>query len=116
MCELTVDELYAVFGLARKNAEDVITENETKQIMGDPDAYFRGIFLTEENSSDVISSIQKLSQAFPWINFNKRKKFFSITLENETNRNWIFLSAQYAIKETLTANSVDCYLDVNYRD
>lgn len=114
MSELTVDELYAVFSLAKKNGEDVIAENEIKRVIGDPDAYSRGIVLTEKNTAETIINIQKLSQTFPWINFIKQNKNLYITLENETNKHWILLSALHAIVTTLMDNGVDCYVDVRY--
>ena len=47
MSELTVDALYEVFRLAKKNTEDAITKNVFKDIKEDPDSYPRGIVITE---------------------------------------------------------------------
>lgn len=114
MSELTVDELYEVFRLAKKNTEDAITKNVFKDIKEDPDSYPRGIVLTEKNTAETIINIQKLSQTFPWINYNKRNKILSIQLENVKKKNWLSISELYVIEKTLTDNGVDCYLDISY--
>ena len=113
MSELTVDALYEVFRLAKKNTEDAITKNVFKDIKEDPDSYPRGIVLTKKNTAETISNIQKLSQTFPWINYNKRNKILSIHLEN-VKKNLLSISELYVIEKTLKDNGVDCYLDISY--
>lgn len=114
IAKMNIDQLYEVLKKAKSTAENVIAENEMNQEIGDPDAYPRGIVLSDDNSDEILIGMQKLSQVFPWINFIKRNRNLYITLENETNKNYILLSARSAVVSILMDNGIDCYLDVSY--